>query len=467
MKDFKFFLLKSTLFSTIFLIIFILFLATDLYQRELRLKDKIYPNVYINGENFGYRNRHEVEEYFLKKNAGLEKKMIQIKFENDEIATFSGTTLNLKYDAATLAVQAASIGRSPNLSSRVYQKIKTLYNLGRFSFRVLPSYDARVIEDYLTYLEDKYNKPAENALFKFEDGKVTAFKIEKNGLRIKKEKARIDFDEALKNIIAENKNDTTIPIEKEIIKPEITLSSSNDFGIVEKIGEGKSDYSGSIPERVHNVILAASKFNGVLIPKNHTFSFNETVGDISASTGYKPAYVIKNGRTVLGDGGGVCQVSTTLFRAALNSGLPITERTAHAYRVHYYENDGKPGYDATVFGPTVDLKFRNDTPAYILIQTEVLEDQNLLIFNLYGKKDERKVTLSEAKVWDIVPPPPPAYQDDPTLKRGVTKQVDWPAWGAKAIFHYKVENKGQVGEDRDFFSNFRPWQAVYLVGTAD
>jgi vancomycin resistance protein YoaR len=94
------------------------------------------------------------------------------------------------------------------------------------------------------------------------------------------------------------------------------------------------------------------------------------------------------GKTVLGDGGGICQVSTTLFRAALNSGLPISEYHAHAYRVGYYENDAKPGLDATVFGPTVDFKFINNTPASILIQTIVDKENNKLLFIKVRSGDE-------------------------------------------------------------------------------
>jgi vancomycin resistance protein YoaR len=205
----------------------------------------------------------------------------------------------------------------------------------------------------------------------------------------------------------------------------------------------------------------------MLIPKNEIFSFNKAIGDISSATGYKQAYIIKNGRTVLGDGGGVCQVSTTLFRTALNAGLPIKERIAHAYRVHYYENDGKPGFDATVFDPSADLKFENNTPAHILIQSYVDQENNWLIFIFYGKNDSRKIEISQATVWDVLPPPEPLYQDDPTLKKGAIKQVDWASWGAKAKFHYKVEKEGKVIIDQDFFSSYRPWQAVYLVGTTE
>jgi vancomycin resistance protein YoaR len=190
------------------------------------------------------------------------------------------------------------------------------------------------------------------------------------------------------------------------------------------------------------------------------------VGDISAATGYQSAYIIKDGRTVLGDGGGVCQVSTTLFRAALAAGLPIIERHAHAYRVHYYEEGGfKPGLDATVYGPTYDLKFKNDTPTSILIQVKTDVANLSLTFDLYGTGDGRKAQISNQKLWDITPPPPDLYQDDPTLPKGTVKQVDFAAWGAKASFDYLVTRGTEVLESTTFVSNFRPWQAVYLKGT--
>ncbi|MGB2731407.1 MAG: VanW family protein, partial [Microgenomates group bacterium] len=152
---------------------------------------------------------------------------------------------------------------------------------------------------------------------------------------------------------------------------------------------------------------------------------------------------------------------------ALNTGLPILNRTAHAYRVHYYENDTGPGFDATVFSPTVDLKIKNDTQAAILIQTSVDEVNRLVYFKLYGKKDGRKVEVSKAEVWDVSPPPEPSYEDDPTLQRGITKQIDFGAWGAKARFSYKVTYPTNEVKDEIFYSVYRPWKAIFMVGTKD
>jgi vancomycin resistance protein YoaR len=262
-------------------------------------------------------------------------------------------------------------------------------------------------------------------------------------------------------LITEKKSEIKLPVS--IIRPKNKLT--NELGIRELIGTGVSYFSGSIENRKFNIGLAASRINGVLIPPGEEFSFVNTVGDISANTGFKQAYVIKSGRTVLDDGGGVCQVSTTIFRAALNSGLPITARTAHAYRVGYYEQGFPPGIDATIFHPSVDFKFKNDTDKHILVQASVAG--NSLTVELYGTSDGRTVTMTKPVVTGITPAPPEIRQDDPTLPRGTVKQVDWAANGANVSFSRTVTKGGITYINEVFRSNYRPWQAVFLVGTKD
>lgn len=466
LKKITSFFLKSIALAMVVLVVVLAGGAGYITWQAEAIGDRVYPNVYISGANFGGQTAAEIEDYFLAKNQKLRDSAVALNYQNTEIATFSAEMIGLSYDAPTLAVHAIAIGRSANLASALYQRVRTILKLGRFNFNAEINYDLQPIYEFLDNLEEKYDRPAENALFKFKNGKVTAFAPEKEGTSIQKEKALTQVEVFL-NSLGDEPNYFEAAVEETIVKPEITLSSSNDFGIVETVGVGVSDFAGSIPGRIHNIILAASRLNGVLIAKNELFSFNQAIGDISAATGYKPAYIISKGRTILGDGGGVCQVSTTLFRAALNAGLPIAERVAHAYRVHYYENDSKPGFDATVFNPSADLKIKNDTPAYILIQTAVDQNKNLLTFTLYGRADGRAAEISDIKLWDVRPAPPPTYQDDLTLKRGVIKQVDWSTPGAKASFHYKVIRAGETLIDQDFISSYRPWRAVYLVGTAE
>lgn len=326
-------------------------------------------------------------------------------------------------------------------------------------------YDFDKIGSLSANLATAFDKSPQDAAFNFENGRVTVFRPGKDGQEVDQNKAIVLIGESLIALEATISAQSKIPIPIVTTPPDIATAEVNDLGIKVLLGRGVSYFRGSIPSRIHNVVLAASRLNGILVKPGDVFSFNDAVGDISAGTGYQQAYIIQNGRTVLGDGGGVCQVSTTLFRAALNSGLPIVERTAHAYRVGYYEQGFGAGIDATVFSPSVDLKFKNDTPGHILIQAYPDANNATLIFELYGTSDGRKVFVSTPRIWDQTPPPPPRYEDDPTLPIGQEKQVDWAAWGAKTSFDYKVTRGSEVLIDKTFYSNFRPWQAVYLRGT--
>lgn len=312
----------------------------------------------------------------------------------------------------------------------------------------------------LKVIKPNVETEAKNAIFNLEQDKVVEFSPEVEGIRVDESK----FLEKLSKTITEPEL-TEIEIPVVVTVPKIRAGDINNLGIKTLIGVGTSRFHNSIANRIHNLTLASARLNGAIVAPGETFSLGAQIGDVSRATGYREAYVISQGRTVLGDGGGVCQVSTTLFRAALNAGLPIVERKAHAYRVHYYEEDLGPGYDATVFFPSADLKFVNDTPGHILIQTKVDQKNFAMRYEIYGTSDGRVATVSAAKIYSQSAPLPTIYQDDPTLPLGTKKQVDWSASGAKVSFDYKVTRGGEILQDRTFYSTYQPWAAVYLVGT--
>ncbi|MBI2021441.1 VanW family protein [Candidatus Daviesbacteria bacterium] len=314
------------------------------------------------------------------------------------------------------------------------------------------------IKNYLKEISKQIDRPVEEPLFSFDGSRVIEFKPPQEGYSLDINKATDRLTNAL---LSHDQKIVNLPVA--VISPKNKLT--NELGIKELIGRGISNFSGSIENRIYNIKLGASKINGLLVGPGEEFSFNKAVGDISASTGFKQAYVIKSGRTVLDDGGGICQVSTTLFRAVLNSGLPVTARTAHAYRVGYYELGFPPGLDATIFYPSVDFKFKNDTTSHILIQAYVVGTS--LYVDFYGTLDGRVVNISTPVVTNQTPPPPELRQDDPTLPKGTVKQVDWAAWGANVVFIRTVTKAGQLLSKDTFRSNFRPWQAVFLVGTKE
>ncbi|MFH1186767.1 MAG: VanW family protein [Candidatus Levyibacteriota bacterium] len=444
-----------------------LFLITNLgffvFQRIYY--DKIYPGIIINGVNFGGKTTLDIEAYFEKKNSFTEN--TSLVFTSDYgIATVSAKAIDFGYNGTLLASQAYTLGRSKN----------TLSNVGL----IFQSYlNGIYLSNSYTYSEDKLRKILEpisaiidkepkDALFKFESGRVTTFSPSENGQVLDFEELnRIVSSKTISIISSEKPKTIVIQIPIMTIEPEISTDKVNNLGIKEQIGSGTSLFQHSIPGRIFNVTLAAARMNGVLIAPGETFSFNKVLGDVSSFTGYKQAYVIKDGRTVLGDGGGVCQVSTTLFRAILDSGMPILERHAHAYRVEYYEQDSPPGIDATVYSPSPDLKFKNDSENYILIQSFVDPNVLRLTFVLYGTKDGREVIMTKPVVTNQTPPPPPLYQDDPTLPKGVVKQVDFSAWGARVYFTRTVTKNGKEIIADKFISNFRAWQSVYLKGTKE
>ncbi|KKQ23640.1 MAG: VanW family protein [Microgenomates group bacterium GW2011_GWC1_37_12b] len=452
---------KATLILMTISIISLGVCAGYIWKFETSYSNLVYPTISVGEVPFGGKTQQEVEAFWLAKNTTLADIQFEFRFDS-HIATLAAETLGLSYDATLSATQALSVGRSKHFFSNIRQRYT------KQSINLPPSlrWDTDAIDQFITSLSETINIPVENALFQFTNNKVIQFKPSRSGRIVNIKQLKEQFITRLHDAIQANKTNIVLFVPVDIIEPIITTKQTNSFGIKELIGRGYSEFPGSIPGRIHNVALAASRLNGVLIPPGSTFSFNDTVGDISAATGYQSAYIIKDGRTVLGDGGGVCQVSTTLFRAALNAGLPIVERSAHSYRVHYYEDDGsKAGLDATVFNPTEDLKFINNTPAYILIQTKIDLANVNLTFEFYGATDGRKAEILNHVVGGISAPPPPLYQDDPTLPVGVVKQVDFSAWGAKASFEYRVSRSGQVIFEKTFVSNYRPWQAVYLKGT--
>lgn len=241
------------------------------------------------------------------------------------------------------------------------------------------------VNDWIDTLAKKVNQKAVNARLTISEGKATIFTPSQVG-------QELDTNDLAQKIQDAATGEKTVTANIATTQPDVTEGTLNNLGINELVSSGWSDFRGSPPNRLHNLTVGASKFNGVLIKPGEEFSFNKTLGPVDASTGYLPELVILENKTVPQYGGGMCQVSSTAFRAALNAGLPILERLNHAYPVQYY----KPyGVDATIYLPKPDLVFTNDTDHYILIQTYIQGTQ--LHFDFYGTKPARTVKFSGNK----------------------------------------------------------------------
>jgi vancomycin resistance protein YoaR len=442
-----------------------LFLITSfglfLYQKTY--ENKIYPGIFVGSFEFSGKTEKEIKNFFDNRNSLIKDSTFTLT-SNYGTATVSAKDIDFGYNSSLLANQAYMLGRSGNFISDLSLALQAYLN----GVQLSPSYEfnQNKLSTIIRPLSQKIEKQPVDALFTTAGNKVSAFRISENGQTLDIQTLNEKISTFAPGILnSKTTQSVTLQIPIKIIAPNITTDKINKLGIKELIGTGNSLFFHSIPGRIFNVNLAASRLSGILVAPGETFSFDQALGDISAFSGYKQAYVIQNGHTVLGDGGGVCQVSTTLFRAILDAGLPITERHAHAYRVGYYEENSPPGIDATVFSPTVDLKFKNTTNNYILIQSQVDLDNLSLTFNLYGTKDGRQVTMTTPIVTNETPPPPDLYQDDPTLPVGTINQTDFAAWGADVSFTRTViQNGKQIIFDK-FISNYQPWQAVYQRGT--
>lgn len=322
------------------------------------------------------------------------------------------------------------------------------------------------INDLISQISKLVNQPTQDATLEFDGTKVTKFLPAQDGQELN---ANLTKQMLLAKIAGGNLGKSAkinIDLPVQVAHAKIANAQVNALGIRELLASGVSYFAGSIPNRVDNIALGSSFINGTIVKPGDIFSFNAIVGPVSAEQGFKQAYVIQKGRTVLDDGGGICQVSTTVFRAILNAGLPVVKRTAHAYRVGYYEQHGfKPGFDATIFSPSVDFQFKNDTLNHLLLQVRVDRANAKLQIDIYGTGDGRRVEISDAVVSNVKGAPEPLRQDDPSLPKGTVKQVDFAAAGATSVFTRRVYKGDNLIIDDTFKSNFRPWQAVYLVGT--
>lgn len=241
-----------------------------------------------------------------------------------------------------------------------------------------------------------------------------------------------------------------------------------ELGITELVAEGTTYFWGSWQNRRTNIAIGAGKLHGVIVAPGEEFSFNHFLGDISPEAGFLEGSVILGGATVAGIGGGICQVSTTMFRAAFSGGYAITERNNHGYRVGYYEYAGAgPGLDAAIWQPDVDLRFQNNTPYHLLIESDFLGAQDALQFRFYSTRHWHTQVESPI-IRDHVAAPPAKYVEAADLALGQIRQIDYSADGADVwVYRNVYDTEGSLIKRDQVFTHFLPWQAVFEVAHGD
>lgn len=321
-------------------------------------------------------------------------------------------------------------------------------------------------EKVKTFLESRaagVTTQPKNAVFEEKDGKVTKFEPSEDGETVDPDASAV----AIGAMAFGSDAVKTVTLPMMAVHPDVDTEKSNPYGIKEIIGIGATNFRGSPKNRRHNISVGAGSVNGTLIAPGEEFSMLKTLGTIDGTTGYLEELVIKENKTTPEYGGGLCQIGSTAFRATLDSGLPVTMRQNHSYRVPYYERDGDgndigPGKDATIYDPAPDYRFLNDTGHEILIWTDITG--NKLTFTFWGVKDGRTASQTKSRVYNIVKPPPKKVIQTSELKIGEEKCTEHAHVGSEAVFDYSVVYADGTKKDKEFHSHYKPWQEVCLVG---
>jgi vancomycin resistance protein YoaR len=277
----------------------------------------------------------------------------------------------------------------------------------------------------------------------------------------------LDADQALAQVSAALYSDQrAVSLPMAPLPPPVTASNLAALGIVEQVAVGESSFARSEQYRITNITAGARRMDGVLIPPGASFSFNTQLGEVDAANGFVEGLAIIDNRTQKEWGGGLCQVSTTVFRAAFFGGLPIDERHEHAFRIGWYEELGEPpGLDAAIFTPYNDMRFTNDSGGWLLMESYVDLERQRLTIALYGAPTGRQVAY-DVRVLERTPAPTkPVYVDDPARPRGYFKQSDTARGGIKLELYRTVTSGGQIVAQDSFPTEFRPWPDIFVRGT--
>ncbi|MFZ1399055.1 MAG: VanW family protein [Candidatus Promineifilaceae bacterium] len=328
--------------------------------------------------------------------------------------------------------------------------------------------DENALRHWLRQFEDQLYRDPVNARYYFDDGtrELVLVAPHVNG-------RELDIDATIAQFKAQvNSPNRSIPfVVKDIVPLANSTATAAELGITELITETTTWFSGSSDARKHNIATAAANFYGIVVAPYEEFSFNKYLGSISEADGYTEGLIIVGGVTIPGVGGGVCQVSTTLYQTAFFAGFPITERLPHGYMLGYYRDGAGHGMDATVYNDgniNIDMKFINNTPHHLLIENYFSEENQALTFKFYSTSLGRTVVKEDpvfANVTEVPGPEQDRWEFVETVEPGTVEKIDWATEGADVSIRRLVYNAdGQIIEDRTFVSNYIPVPNVFHYG---
>ena len=257
---------------------------------------------------------------------------------------------------------------------------------------------------------------------------------------------------------------SSAPVTLTLTPPNPDVPALYAGGVTQLVASGVSTFYGSPSFRVTNIRVGVGRLDGLLVAPGQTFSFNAALGPTTAAEGYVDGYVILNNTLSLEPGGGICQVSTTVFRAAWNAGLPLVERHNHSYLVHYYD---PPGLEATVYAPRMDFKFLNDTANGLYLQWSLDGARATARLDLFGAARDRRVQVNDPVILARTPAPGPRFSADAAIPLGQARLLDGAEPGVRVYVSRAVTYaNGKTRNDR-VDSNYTPWGAIWRVNPND
>jgi len=336
--------------------------------------------------------------------------------------------------------------------------------------------DRSKLESWLTDRAKEINRDPRDARFGWNGpGQLSIIRHSEEGRKLEVAKALDAFEAQL---MSDNR---VVDLPVTVIKPKVSDSDAAALNIRELVMEASTVYGPGIPQRLHNVELAASLLNGVVVLPGEVFSFNDELGPATLEAGFQTGYgIYANGQgqlaTVPTVAGGICQVATTLFHAVFWAGYTIEERHWHSYWIPRYGQPprGLQGLDATVDQQLdaegkriiggLDFKFRNSGGDPLLIVART--DGATLYFDLYGVKPAWEVKVDGPYITDVVKPNTETIrQEDPNLPEGQTLVLEQAGDGFTSTIVRTVTLQGQLVEKQEFVAKYEPSHNVIAVGT--
>jgi vancomycin resistance protein YoaR len=354
-------------------------------------------------------------------------------------------TVDLEATVAT----AYAVGRTGPLSRRL-SVWRTLFSSG-VEITPIIHYDEGLLREKAVEWADYYRRQPRNAHLDPRTGSVSQ---EESGREVDFESALDKVRDAL--IVGDDRRLVRLPVKT--LRPSVTMSQLTEVGAHRVLGQFTTRFDPADANRTHNIALSSAAIDGLVLRPGEVFSFNKVVGARTIERGFKAAPEIIRERLVTGIGGGVCQVSSTLYDAVLNARLAVVERTNHSQPLGYVQ----VGLDATVYFGLIDFKFKNSLGSPVVLATEV-KDGSLTVAVCGRDEDRPDVKIQIGAVEPVEPSE--VVEEDPALPPGARVRDQEPKIGYKVeVWRILYRNGREVGRERISKDYYKPRPLVWKVG---